>query len=484
VSTSSVAVLRQLIGGQWREGRGDELLSTNPAHPSETVAGGANATNQDALDAVAAAAGAAEGWRRTPHHDRGRILRRAASIIDANAERWATELTREEGKTLAEGVGEVRRAAQILDFYASEADREVGEIYSSPRAGESILVTRHPVGVVGVVTPFNFPIAIPAWKIAPALSYGNTVVWKPASVVPLLAQRLAEALAEAGLPDGVLNLVVGPSQVGQTIVDSAAVRSVTFTGSTAVGRSLIAACGVAAKPIQAEMGGKNAAVVLADADLDAALDDVVAGAFRAAGQRCTATSRLVLHAAIADDFLAALSKRVEDMTLGNPLDSGTDVGPVVTGAARDSIAAAVAAAGQGASRITSGELVPDLDGGYYVRPAVLELAGTSDRLWTEEIFGPILSVVRANSVDDAFRLANDSPFGLSCSLFTNDAGVTLRAMEELNVGVLHVNSESGGADPHVPFGGTKSSAFGPKEQGRAAREFFTSPRTVYLKATR
>jgi acyl-CoA reductase-like NAD-dependent aldehyde dehydrogenase len=482
--TETPALLKQLIGSQWRDGRGKAHQSTNPAHPTEIVAQGANATDADAAEAVAQASSAGDKWRRTPHHERGAILRRAAVALADRADVLGVELTREEGKSLAEGIGEVRRAAQILDFYGSEADREVGAIYASPRKGESILVNRHPIGVVGVITPFNFPMAIPAWKIAPALTYGNTVVWKPASVVPLLAQRLAEALVDAGLPPGVLNLVVGPGHVGQSIVDHPAVDAVTFTGSTSIGRSLIASCGQMAKPIQAEMGGKNASIVLADADLDVAVVDVLAGAFRAAGQRCTATSRLIVHAAVADEFLAALVARVDAMTIGDPLDPTNDLGPVVTSAARDEIFDAVASAGPEVSRLTSGAPPAGLDNGHYLSPSVIELRGTDHPLWRDELFGPVLSVMRCNTVDDAFRLANDSEFGLSCSLYTNNMADTLRAMDELKVGILHVNSETGGADPHVPFGGTKASSYGPKEQGRAAREFFTTLRTTYLRADR
>ncbi|MEV6926713.1 aldehyde dehydrogenase family protein [Dactylosporangium sp. NPDC051485] len=476
--------LQLLIDGEWRDGSGPLLRSVNPAHPHETVAEGATATGAEVERAVTAAAAAADGWRRTPHHDRGAILARAAVALRTEADAFGVELSREEGKLAAEGIGEVRRAAQILDFFAAEANREAGELYASPRAGESIVVSRHPVGVVGVVTPFNFPIAIPAWKIAPALSYGNTVVWKPASVVPLLAQRLARALTDAGLPDGVLNLVVGAGSLGQAIVEHPLVDAVTFTGSTTVGRSLIAACGAVAKPIQAELGGKNAAIVLADADLPAAIDDVVAGAFRASGQRCTATSRLIVQADVADQVMEGIRARIESMVLGDPTTAGTDVGPVITGDARDSIAAAVRAAGSGTRLLTAGDLLPDIDAGHYVRPTLVEVSDTRDPLWTDEIFGPVLAVTRVPDADTALRLANDSPFGLSCALFTSDLAVTLHAMAELRVGVLHINSETGGADPHVPFGGTKASAFGPKEQGRAARDFFTSMRTVYLQGRR
>jgi len=414
------------------------------------------------------------------------VLLSAADIVDGNAGAWGLELAAEEGKTKAEGTGEVRRAAQILRYYGNEGDRVAGEIFASPRAGEQILVTRKPVGVVGVITPFNFPIAIPAWKIAPALVYGNTVVWKPASAVPLLAMRFAQALTEAGLPPGVLNLLVGGVDVGDTLVGHAGVDALTFTGSTGVGRRIAASAAARGVPAQAEMGGKNAAVVLDDADLDLAVDQVLAGAFRSTGQKCTATSRLVVTDGIADRLLAALTERARAMIVGDPSEDATQMGPVVSDSAQRSIQAGIdTATAQGATVLTGG--VPYTDGlrarGYFLPPTVVELDAPAD-IWTEELFGPVLAVRRATDADEAFALANDSEFGLSAAVFTQDLTRALQAVEHIDVGVLHVNSESAGADPHVPFGGAKKSGLGPKEQGTAAREFFTHTTTVYLRGGR
>jgi aldehyde dehydrogenase (NAD+) len=356
-------------------------------------------------------------------------------------------------------------------------------MYASPRAGEQILVTRKPLGVVGVITPFNFPIAIPAWKIVPALVYGNTAVWKPASSVPLLAIRLAQALTEAGLPPGVLNLVVGNSSVGDAIVHHEAISGITFTGSTGVGRRIAAAAAGRGVPMQAEMGGKNAAVVLDDADFDLAVEQVMLGAFRSTGQKCTATSRLILTESIADRFLETLVQRAEALVVGDPTDGRTQMGPVVSSAARASITAGIEAAkSQGVSVLAGGGPYSDglLSQGYFVAPTVVELHGTAD-IWAEELFGPVLSVRRAADAEEAFALANDSEFGLSAAVFTQDLTRAMQAMECIDVGVLHVNSESAGADPHVPFGGAKKSGLGPKEQGGAAREFFTHTTTVYLR---
>ena len=477
------AGIAHLVAGRWRDGHGEPIRSINPTRPDAIVAQGNSATPGDVDDAVAAAADALIGWAPTPIHSRGAVLAAAAAIVDRNAEDWGRELSLEEGKTMAEGVGEVRRAAQILRYYAAEGDRPAGEVYASPRAGEQILVTRKPLGVVGVITPFNFPIAIPAWKIVPALVYGNTVVWKPASSVPLLAIRLAQALTEAGLPAGVLNLVVGDSRVGDALVQHDGIAGITFTGSTGVGRRIAAAAAGRGVPMQAEMGGKNAAVVLDDADFDLAVEQVMLGAFRSTGQKCTATSRLILTEGIADRFLDALVRRADALTVGDPTDQRTQMGPVVSDAARASITAGIEMAkSQGVAVLAGGGLYSDgqLSQGYFVPPTVVELSGPAD-IWADELFGPVLAVRRAATAEEAFALANDSEFGLSAAVFTQDLTRVMQAMERIDVGVLHVNSESAGADPHVPFGGAKKSGLGPKEQGAAAREFFSHTTTVYLR---
>lgn len=479
--------IRHLVGGDWHSGRGDSLLSVNPAHPGIVVAEGRGTDASDVDAAIAAATAASPAWAGTPIHQRGALLLAAADVVDRNAEAWGLELATEEGKTKAEGIGEVRRAAQILRYYGNEGDRQAGEIYASPRAGEQILITRKPLGVVGVITPFNFPIAIPAWKIAPALVYGNTVVWKPASTVPLLAIRLAEALTGAGLPAGVLNLLIGDADVGDALVSHAGIDAITFTGSTGVGRRIAAAGAARGVPVQAEMGGKNAAVVLDDADVTLAVEQVMLGAFRSTGQKCTATSRLIVTAGIAEQFLGELLARVAALRVGDPTDDATQMGPVVSDPARTSITSGInTASRQGATVLAGG--VPYSDGpladGYFVAPTVVDVGSASVDLWTDELFGPVLAVRRADTADEAFALANDSEFGLSAAVFTQDVTRALQAVDRIDVGVLHINSESAGADPHVPFGGAKKSGLGPKEQGGAAREFFTHTTTVYLRGGR
>lgn len=484
MTVSTPVPLHHLVAGEWISGSGEQVSSLNPARPQIVVAHGAAATASDVDGAVTAAAGALRGWSATPIHQRGAVLLAAADVIDRHAQDWGSDLAAEEGKTRAEGIGEVRRAAQILRYYGNEGDRQAGDIYSSPRAGEQILVTRKPVGVVGVITPFNFPIAIPAWKIAPALIYGNTVVWKPASTVPLLAMHLAQALTTAGLPAGVLNLLIGGSEIGDGIVNHAGIDAVTFTGSTGIGRRIAAAAAARGVPAQCEMGGKNAAVVLDDADMDLALEQVMLGAFRSTGQKCTATSRLILTTGIADRFLDRLTSHAHALKVGDPTDDTTQMGPVVNDAAHKSISTGIdTATNQGATLLTGGrlDLHHALADGYFIAPTIVELTGPPADIWTDELFGPVLAVRRADDVEEAFAMANDSEFGLSAAVFTQDLTRALQAVDHIDVGVLHINSESAGADPHVPFGGAKKSGLGPKEQGGAAREFFTHTTTVYLR---
>ena len=492
------ADLRQFIAGKWEDGAGAELVSSNPARPAETVAAGRQATPEQLERAVEAASEAASAWAAVPMHERGAILLRAAGLLEAAAGDLGLELAREEGKTLAEGRGEVARAAQILRYYGNEGDRAAGEMFSSPRRGEQILVVRKPLGVIGVVTPFNFPIAIPAWKIAPALVYGNTVVWKPASTVPLLAQRLGEALDEAGLPKGVLNLVMGPGKLGTSLIEHPLLDGLTFTGSTGVGRSLAAAGAARGVPVQAEMGGKNAAVVLAGADLDLAAEQVLFGAFRSSGQKCTATSRLIVEEPVAGDFLARLTARLADWHTGDPTEPAVQMGPLVSAAAAEDVRSGIDAAISGGARLLFQGSMPDgtvsddaaSDGGAaesaFVPPVILELpaepeAAESNPAWTEEFFGPVLALRRAADAAQAFEWAGQGEYGLSAAVFTQDITRVLDAVEGIDVGILHVNSESAGADPHVPFGGAKKSGYGPKEQGQSAKEFFTHTTTVYLR---
>ncbi|MGO1797766.1 MAG: aldehyde dehydrogenase family protein [Microbacterium sp.] len=480
----TTTALRHLIDGSWIEGTGDRMVDVNPSRPDDIVAEGAGASAADVDRAYRAARAALDGWRRTPARGRAAVLLRAADVITTHRDEWGRELAREEGKTLVEAIGEVGHAANILRFHAQEVERASGEVFESPTPGERILVIRRPVGVVGAITPFNFPISIPAWKLAPALVWGNTVVWKPATFVPVLAMRFAQALEEAGLPNGVLNLVNGTADVGEAIVAHPDVDAVTFTGSTKVGRIIASQLASRGIPFQGELGGKNASLVLEDADLDVAVEQIAVGAFRAAGQKCTATSRVVVQDAVADEFLRRLAERARGIVVGDAVDESVEMGPVVDAGARDRVTDAIGRAHGYALPVLAPEPYRSglLADGYFVPPSVFELpADAPGELWTEELFGPVVGVRRASTPADAVSLVNDSEYGLSAAVFTTDLSQALIAMENVRVGVLHVNSASAGADLHVPFGGTRSSAFGPKEQGAAAKEFYTETATVYLK---
>ncbi len=481
VPTDGPVELEQFIGGLWREGGGELVHRCNPARPSEEVARLHAATEADVDEAVEGARDAHCGWTRLPLAERGAVLARAAKILDDGAASLGRELTREEGKTLPEAVGEVQRAAEILRYFAGEPHREVGELYASPRAGESIRVQHRSRGVVAAVTPWNFPIAIPTWKIAPALVHGNSVVWKPASQVPLLAVRLAQALEAGGLPRGVLSLVLGPGSIGEHLVLHRGVDAITFTGSTGVGRRLIASCGELARPIQTEMGGKNAAIVLGDAAASETARMVLAAAFGSTGQKCTATERLIVERSVAADLLDELTTQAADWLVGDGLDADVRMGPAVSHQAQADILGAIDRAKHEGSRVLVGGepyTQEPLSEGAFVPPTILTAEPPAE-VWREEVFGPVLAVRVVDTPDEAYAVANDSPYGLSASVFTNDLRQVTRATELLRVGILHINSETTGAEPHVPFGGTKQSGYGPHEQGRAAREFFTETVTVY-----
>jgi aldehyde dehydrogenase (NAD+) len=474
-----VTELRSYVGGSWC-GDGTTLYDTNPARPSEVVAEVAAADATLARDAVAAAREAFPAWRETPAPARGDVLRRAADLLDGRAEEIGRDLAREEGKTLAEGVGETRRAVAILRYYAGQTLEPDGETYPSASASTFLYARREPVGVVLAITPWNFPVAIPAWKLAPALAYGNTVVWKPAELVPLTAVHLVQALADAGLPPGVLNLVLGRSaDVGDALV-TGDVDALTFTGSNDVGRRLQLQAVERGKKVQLELGGKNPALVLADADLDHAAEQVARGAFLSAGQKCTATSRVIVERAALEPFAERLVQRAREWRLGDPLDPRTNVGPLASEAQLERVVGYLDRARRdGAAALAGGERA-EIDGGWYVRPTVLADVEPASAVARDEIFGPVAALLPVDSFEEAVALANDTPFGLAASLFTRDLGRALRFARDVRAGVVKINQETAGLELHVPFGGTKASSSGSREQGKAAREFFTEWKTVYV----
>jgi aldehyde dehydrogenase (NAD+) len=476
-----VVELRSFVAGDWQDG-GSAASDVNPARPSETVAAVQQADTQVANRAVEAAQAAFAGWRATPAPARGEILRRAADLLEQRATEVGRDLTREEGKTLAEGIGETRRAIQILRYYAGQTLEPDGETYPSASAATFLFARREPVGVVSVITPWNFPIAIPAWKIAPALAYGNTIAWKPAELVPLSAVHLLQALVDAGLPTGVLNLVLGKgSVVGDVLTTHPAVQAITFTGSNPVGRALQRKATEQGKKVQLELGGKNPAVVLSDADLDQAADLVARGAFLSAGQKCTATSRVIVESDVAQPFRERLVHLAETWKLGDPLAEDTRVGPLVSADQLETVTEYLSIGNrEGASVLAGGGRATDLGDGYYVRPTVLANVEPNSRVVREEIFGPVAAVLTADSYDQAVALANDTRYGLSASVFTNDLTRALRFADDIHAGVVKINQESAGIEFQVPFGGMQDSSSGSREQGKAAREFFTQWKTVYV----
>jgi aldehyde dehydrogenase (NAD+) len=473
---------KNYIAGQWVEGTSvnDNI---NPSNTNDIVGRYARASKAQAEEAIAAAKAAFPAWSRSTPQERHDVLKKASDEVMARKEELGKLLAREEGKTLPEGIGEATRAGQILDFFAGEALRLNGEVVTSVRPGVGIEVTREAVGVIGMITPWNFPIAIPAWKIAPALAYGNTVVFKPADLVPGSAWALVDILVRAGLPAGVLNLVMGRgSDVGQTILDHPDVAAITFTGSVSTGRKVAAAC-VASTPmkkVQLEMGGKNPLVVLDDADLKVAVETAVNGAFFSTGQRCTASSRLIVQDGIHNKFVDAVTERLKGLVVDDALKAGTHIGPVVDQSQLDQDMKYIAIGkDEGAKLYWGGERLNRENPGFYLQPALFTECTNQMRVSREEIFGPVASVIRVKDYDEALAVANDTEFGLSAGICTSSLKYATHFRRNSEAGMVMVNLPTAGVDYHVPFGGRKGSSYGPREQGAYAREFYTTVKTAY-----
>ncbi|MBC2884269.1 aldehyde dehydrogenase family protein [Ochrobactrum sp. CM-21-5] len=477
-----MTIHQNLIGGEWVGGEG--IANINPSDTNDVVGTYARATADDTKAAIAAAKAAFPAWSRSGILERHAILRKTAEEILARKDELGRLLSREEGKTLAEGIGETIRASQIFDFFAGECLRLAGEVLPSARPGIGVEVTREPVGVVGIITPWNFPIAIPAWKIAPALCYGNTIVFKPADLVPGCSWAIVDILHRAGLPKGVLNLVMGKgSVVGQAILDSADVNAVTFTGSTGTGKRVAAASIEHNRRFQLEMGGKNPVVVLDDADLDVAVESVVNSAFFSTGQRCTASSRIIVTEGIHDKFVSAAIEKLKTVTVDNALKQGTHIGPVVdeTQLKQDMDYIEIGRQ-EGANLAFGGERLNRETPGFYLQPALFTEATNQMRISREEIFGPVASVIRVKDYEEALATANDTSFGLSSGICTTSLKHATHFKRNSEAGMVMVNLPTAGVDFHVPFGGRKGSSFGPREQGRYAAEFYTTVKTAYTLA--
>lgn len=478
----TASALASYVNGEWKEGPG-QAADINPAAPSEVVATVSLADAALANGAVEGASRALGQWRAFGAAARSDVLRKTADILDERTDGIGRDLTREEGKTLTEAVREVNLAARIFRYYAGQVFDPCGEVYPSQQAGTLLFTKREPVGVVSVITPWNFPICIPAWKIAPALAFGNTVVWKPADLVPLTAVHLARALAEAGLPDGVLNLVLGKgAEIGDVLTGHPAVDAISFTGSNAVGRHIQARTGAVGRRVQLELGGKNPAVVLADANLEHAARLVANGAFSGTGQKCTATSRVIVERKVVSDLVDALKALADTWRPGDPLDSGTGVGPVSSAGQLRTVLGYLGDAREAGARVATGGGRGEggHEDGYFIQPTVLLGLEPDHPAAREEIFGPVAVVLPAGSYDEAVALANDTPYGLSASVFTSDLARALRFADDSRTGIVKVNQGTAGVEFQVPFGGMKDSGSGHREQGKAAREFFTESKTVYI----
>jgi alpha-ketoglutaric semialdehyde dehydrogenase len=476
------AILKNFIGGEWVDGSGI-TRNINPSNTNDVVGEYARADRAQTEKAIAAAKAAFPAWSRSTPQERYEALNKVATEILARREELGKLLAREEGKTLPEGIGEVARAGQIFAFFAGEALRLTGEKGASVRPGIDVEVTREGLGVVGMITPWNFPIAIPAWKIAPALCYGNTVVFKPAELVPGSGHALSEIIARAGLPAGVFNLVVGPgSAVGQTLLEHPDVSAISFTGSVSTGRKIAQACVMSTpmKKFQLEMGGKNPLVVLDDADLKVAVEVAVNGSYFSTGQRCTASSRLIVTAGIHDRFVEALTERMKGLVVDDALKSGVHVGPVVDQSQLDQdLRYLKIGQDEGAKLHWGGELLNREAPGFYLQPALFTGVTNAMRIAREEIFGPVAGVIKAKDYDEALAIANDTEFGLAAGVCTTSLKYASHFKRNSEAGMVMVNLPTAGVDYHVPFGGRKGSSYGAREQGAYAREFYTTVKTAY-----
>lgn len=448
----------------------------NPANPSECIGQVELLTLDETTAIVKAAQGAFEEWKKTSSVTRGEILRVAADLFEQKIDLVAETASKEMGKTKNEMLAEVKRGASILRYFAQEGMRATGEVLPSASENKLLYTKRVPLGVVAAITPWNFPVAIPLWKIAPALVYGNTVVWKPSIEAALTGKLIGELFEQAGLPKNVLTVVQGRgSTVGQLLLEAPEVKAITFTGSNAVGQSILNTVGATKKKIQLELGGKNAAIILADADINLAARLTIEGAMKQTGQRCTATSRVYIEEAIYEEVLEQL------IEVAQKIEVGVTMGPVSSKGQYVSILQAIEQAkSDGAKLVLGGGPTIGKSEGYYIGPTIFTNVTHDMAIAREEIFGPVLAVMKVQNYEEAIRLSNDSEFGLSASIYTSNIQKAFNFIERSEVGLVQVNDETGGAEPQAPFGGVKNSSTGAREQGQAAKEFFTTIKTVTI----
>ncbi len=484
----AVARALNFVNGQWVESRSQRIAERrNPANFDDLVGVIPLSTREETRAAVAAAAAAFPAWRATPAPVRGRAIARAAQIMTERQQELGRMLTREEGKTLTESNGEILRSINVLEFMAGEARRMGGETLPSELPKNFAYTIKQPLGVVACITPWNFPVAIPVWKMAPALVAGNTVVFKPATITALTGMKVIEIFQQAGIPAGVINMVVGAgSEVGDELIANPAVKAVSFTGSNEIGAALYAQGAKRLMKVQCEMGGKNPLVVLEDADLELAVESTLQGAFGSTGQRCTATSRAIVVESIAGEFVSRLKKRTTQLKVGDGSQAGVHVGPSVDEAQFKTVLKYLQIGkDEGAQLVCGGDRMTGgtYDRGYFIAPTIFDRVRPNMRIAQEEIFGPVLSIIRVKNFDEAIEVSNGVIYGLSSSIYTQNVSRLFEFVDRIETGITHINSPTTGGEAQIPFGGMKGTGIGLREQGRVALDFFTELKAVYVDYT-
>jgi alpha-ketoglutaric semialdehyde dehydrogenase len=477
-------ILGNYIDGRWIAPRtGASFEKRNPADSRDRIGEFPSSTPAEVQDAINAARLALPAWRALPYESRAQFLHKAAAELTARQSDIASALTREEGKSLAEASGETGRGAMILRYFAAEGLHGVGEVLPSINANTLLYTERVPLGVTGLITPWNFPVAIPLWKAAPALIYGNTVVFKPSEHSPLTAQMITDVFHQVGLPAGVFNLVQGGRESGEALSASTGLNGISFTGSVTTGKAIARACVERGLRYQLEMGGKNPVVILEDANLDRAVELTVQGAMKSAGEKCTATSRVIVIESIADEFIRRLVMRVKQLKTGPGTDTQFYLGPLISEAARVKALQYVDGAVRDGARLLTGGAITERDDlalGNYIYPTLLDNVRPEMAIAQEEVFAPVLAILRVLDFDAAIRVANDVAFGLSASVFTRDLDKAMRFAREVDAGLVRINGETAGVEPQAPFGGMKSSSSFSREQGQAAKDFYTQVKTISI----
>lgn len=479
-------VIDNYIGGQWKPpGNRERLESMNPANKREVVGYVANSNGFELNEAVYAAETARLQWRKKTGAERGQLLVRTAELLESRLDEIGETMCREMGKTFAEAKGETARGAAILRYYAGEGMRKIGDVIPSSDADAFLFTTRVPLGVVGVISPWNFPVAIPIWKIAPALIYGNTVVWKPAVETAVTAAAVMQCFHDAGFPEGAVNMIVGSGAViGNGMANHPGIHGITFTGSNSVGKQVGQAALARGAKYQLEMGGKNPIIIAGDADLDLAVDAVISGGLRSTGQKCTATSRVIVEKSIYDLFKTKLLEKVATLKVGNGMDASVWLGPCANEKQLETVLRYIQKGKEEGAVLLFGGTRPEgsaLSDGFYITPAVFDRVESRMSIAQEEIFGPVLALIEAKDFEDAISLANDTAYGLSASIYTKNIGNVLSFVQNMEAGLIRVNAETAGVELQAPFGGMKQSSSHSREQGQAAIEFFTSVKTVFIK---